>query len=112
MLKKYTLFISFISLFLILSAVIPTEGNSREQMESVDPVSPLLSIIPSSTPDTTTAALGLPNPLIQNDFNIFFNPSQIMNYGTAYGEVWKAGEVWGGATVRLPLEFKLGIFLG
>lgn len=83
-------------------------GGGRDQ----DPVSPILNIIPGTIADTTTAAYGVPNPVLQNDFNIFFNPSQLMNYGTAYGEIFRAGEVWGGATIRLPWDMKFGLFLG
>ncbi|MDD5066946.1 MAG: hypothetical protein PHF84_07850, partial [bacterium] len=115
--KKSTLFFCSLIIMFSLSSGwcnYTTEGDDYldGDGDTQDPANPLLTLVPGSTPDTTTTAFGVPNSVIQNDFNIFFNPSQIMNYGTAYGEVWKAGEVWGGATVRLPLEFKLGIFLG
>ncbi|MBU1076773.1 MAG: hypothetical protein KKH98_05730, partial [Spirochaetes bacterium] len=60
--------------------------------------------------DALTSSLGLPGNLTENDFNSFGNPSQIMQYGTAYGEVW-SGQAWGGATVVI-LGIKFGIFLG
>ena len=69
-------------------------------------------ISPTETTDTETQSLGLSNRLIENDFNIWINPSQITEYGTVYGEIWNAaGNEWGGATVWLPVG-KLGIFVG
>ncbi|MCB1146294.1 MAG: hypothetical protein KDK38_05785 [Leptospiraceae bacterium] len=64
------------------------------------------------TVDTETRSLALPNRLLENDFNVFVNPGQLMNYGTAYLEGWRGGNnVWGGATIPLPGNQKLGVFL-
>lgn len=67
--------------------------------------------VPASTPDTASKSLAIPAVLLENDFNSFFNPSQLVNYGTLYGEVLQAGP-WGGATIPLPNDAKLAIFLG
>lgn len=62
--------------------------------------------------DTETRGLGIPNRLIESDMNMFVNPGQVVNYGTAYLEGWLgANLVWGGATVPLPANQKLAIFL-
>lgn len=62
--------------------------------------------------DTETRALSLPNRLVESDMNMFMNPGQIMNYGTAYLEGWLgANAVWGGATVPLPANQKLAVFI-
>ncbi|HRP70864.1 MAG TPA: hypothetical protein PLY93_15170, partial [Turneriella sp.] len=62
--------------------------------------------------DTQTQSLGVPNRLIENDMNMFVNPGQIMNYGTAYLEGRSSANlVWGGATVPLPANQKLAVFV-
>ncbi len=62
--------------------------------------------------DTQTRGLGVPNRLIESDMNMFMNPGQLMNYGTAYLEGWLGGNlVWGGATVPLPANQKLAVFV-
>jgi hypothetical protein len=62
--------------------------------------------------DTQTRGLAIPNRLIESDMNMFVNPGQVVNYGTAYLEGWLgANLVWGGATVPLPANQKLAIFL-
>lgn len=62
--------------------------------------------------DTQTRGLALPNRLIESDMNMFVNPGQLLNYGTAYLEGWLgANNVWGGATVPLPGKQKLAIFI-
>jgi len=64
--------------------------------------------------DTESKSTGVPNRLLENDFNMFFNPAQMMNYGTAYMEAWTGpSKVWGGATVNAPFveELKIGVFL-
>ncbi|MBN8222543.1 MAG: hypothetical protein J0L53_16625, partial [Spirochaetes bacterium] len=53
--------------------------------------------------DTQTRGLAVPNRLIESDMNMFVNPGQLVNYGTAYLEGWLgANLVWGGATVPMP----------
>jgi hypothetical protein len=50
---------------------------------------------------------------VLNASNIWLNPAQTTEYGTAYGEVWGGGSGqanWGGATVGLPVG-RLGIFI-
>lgn len=62
--------------------------------------------------DTQTRGLAVPNRLIESDMNMFMNPGQLMNYGTAYLEGWLgANLVWGGATVPLPANQKLAVFV-
>lgn len=62
--------------------------------------------------DTQTRGLGVPNRLIESDMNMFMNPGQLLNYGTAYLEGWLgANLVWGGATVPLPANQKLAVFV-
>ncbi|MBV6493126.1 MAG: hypothetical protein LDLANPLL_01141 [Turneriella sp.] len=62
--------------------------------------------------DTQTQSLGVPNRLIENDMNMFVNPGQVMNYGTAYLEGRSSANlVWGGATVPLPANQKLAVFV-
>lgn len=62
--------------------------------------------------DTQTRGLAVPNRLIESDMNMFVNPGQLVNYGTAYLEGWLgANLVWGGATVPMPANQKLAIFL-
>lgn len=62
--------------------------------------------------DTQTRGLGVPNRLVESDMNMFVNPGQVVNYGTAYLEGWLgANLVWGGATVPLPAKQKIAVFL-
>lgn len=62
--------------------------------------------------DTETRGLGLSNRLIESDMNMFVNPGQVVNYGTAYLEGWLGNNlVWGGATVPMPAKQKLAVFL-
>lgn len=62
--------------------------------------------------DTQTRGLAVPNRLIESDMNMFVNPGQLVNYGTAYLEGWLGSNlVWGGATVPMPANQKLAIFL-
>lgn len=68
--------------------------------------------VPNGTKDTISAAFDIPDVLIKNDYNMFYAPSTLLNYGTAYGEIWNAGTPWGGASVKLPAGFKTLFFLG
>jgi len=64
--------------------------------------------------DSQTRGLAVPNRLLENDFNIFVNPGQLANYGTAYLEGWRGSNaVWGGATIPLPFgtNQKIAVFL-
>lgn len=68
---------------------------------------------PSETLDTLTASLGVPNVLLDSEFNIFnVSPAEVTEWGTAYGEIWNGNNTsWGGATIGLPVG-RLGVFLG
>lgn len=74
---------------------------------------PLIDFNATNQPlDTETRGFAIPNRLIESDMNMFMNPGQLMNYGTAYLEGWLgANLVWGGATVPLPANQKLAVFV-
>lgn len=101
-------------LIIILGLLVGITLNAQYDKENTN-----VFMLPGQAEDTATASLGLPNVLIENDFNIFFNPAYIVDYGTAYGEIWnsskKAGVTnhpWGGATFKLFSGVKLGLFIG
>ena len=63
-------------------------------------------------PDTQSQALGLANFQTENSFNIFFNPAQVTEWQTVYGEVWGgAANTWGGANTKLFFG-NIGVFVG
>ncbi|MBN1898169.1 MAG: hypothetical protein JW827_05290 [Spirochaetes bacterium] len=66
--------------------------------------------VPGTVNNGSSAGMGLPSILLEDDYNSFNNPSQLMQYGTAYGELW-SGNAWGGATFVL-FGIKFGVFLG
>lgn len=72
---------------------------------------PLPIDLPTGVKDAISKAYGIPNVLIQNDYNMFYAPGTMMKYGTAYAEIWQ-GRPWGGATLKLPFGFKTAVFLG
>ena len=101
----------FSIIFCILLFIVFMTDVEAQRVRTIIP--PRVDLFQSSfvdVGDASASSMGLPGKLNENDFNAFGNPSQIMQYGTAYGEVWN-GQAWGGATVVL-LGIKFGIFLG
>ena len=85
----FSLWYFFLAGSLIAGAAI--DGQGQERLPQEPP--PDSFRVPGSVQDSSAASLGLPSVLVQNDFNIFSNPSLIVQYGTAYGEIWNVVRV-------------------
>jgi len=111
--KKYFIFLMFVFLLamFVTSVAAYTEPGLVTNYHSCVKV----FNVPNTADDTTTVSMGIDNTLIENDFNIFFNPGEMFKYGTAYGEIWDSTSLstraWGGATAKVSI-FKIAAFLG
>ncbi len=97
-----------LTLFLVVVAQI---GYAQYEPNGYEGTGALPIDVPAGVKDALSQAYGIPNVLIQNDYNMFFAPGTMLKYGTAYAEIWQ-GSPWGGATFRLPLGFKAALFMG
>lgn len=81
------------------------------QYEGNDPPSKPIASPPLAVPSAADLSRGIPNILVDDDYNMLQNPASLLRFGTAYAELWN-GRPWGGATFPLPLGFKAAVFLG
>ena len=100
-----------ITLALVLTVSTITEFYAQEP---TDPVSDITASAGLQVQDGQAKAMALSNRLLLNDYNLYLNPSRIMQANGIYMEGWTGEEnVWGGTVLSVPIkavEMKGGVF--